>query len=159
MKYVILLTLIFMCGNLSANKSGMLPQGKSGDYVQFLINGKLYDGYLGVDDNNRIRADISIDTELSMGDDTRTDKLLKRIEGYLVPDHQDVGLEVYLLGDRDDVEFRHGVVEEVYDNGYQKIGVHSESSHSGDTIHFFKPEYLIIHKATLMKDGGFAILN
>ena len=159
MKYVFLLTAVFICGNLSAAKSGLLPQGKSDAYVQFLIDGKLYEGYLGIDGNNRLRVDISIDSDLVTDDDIRVDAMLSRIEGYLVPGHQDVGLEVYLLGDRDDVGFRHGVVEEVYDNGYQKIGVYSESYHSGDTIHFFKPEYLIIHKATLMKDGGFAILN
>ena len=34
-----------------------------------------------------------------------------------------------------------------------KIGVYSESYHNGETIHLFKPDYLIIHKAVLLQDG------
>ena len=48
------------------------------------------------------------------------DVLLERLDGYLVPSHQDVGLDVYLLGESDGIAFRYGVIEAVYDNGYRQ---------------------------------------
>lgn len=158
MKYFLILTSIFfISGSLSAfTGASLLPDNSANDQVQFLIKGKLYDGYLGVDIGNRLRADVDSPCN---GDGNCHDELLRLVTGYLVPAHQDVGLDVYLLGDRDDIAFRYGVVEEVYDNGYHKIGVYSESYHNGETIHLFKPQYIIIHKAVLLEDGGFGILK
>lgn len=83
----------------------------------------------------------------------------ERSLGVLLAEHPDVGMAVYLLGETDDLEFRHGTVEEVYDNGYYKIGVHSASYYDGSTIHFFRPDYLIIHRTIALEEGGFAFLK
>lgn len=130
----------------------------TGERVRFLIEGKLYDGYLAIDAEERMHADIISCAETPLGGD-RYDGLLDAVHGYRVPAHQDVGLDVYMLGTRAGIAFRYGIIEEVYDNGYHKIGVYSESYHNGATIHLFKPDYLIIHKAVLLQDGGFGILN
>lgn len=79
--------------------------------------------------------------------------------GVMPAKHHDVGMAVYLLGETDDIEFRHGTIEEVYDNGYYKIGVHSASYYDGSTIRLFKSNYLIIHRTTALEKGGFALLK
>ena len=79
--------------------------------------------------------------------------------GVMPVKHHDVGTAVYLLGETDDIEFRHGAIEEVYDNGYYKIGVHSASYYDGSTIRLFKSNYLIIHRTTALEEGGFALLK
>ena len=156
-------SMFFISGALSAaTDTALLPDNTlTGEQVQFLIDGKLYDGYLDIDTSERLRADITVPTEraetLPGGD--QFDDLLDTMRGYRVPAHQDVGLDVYMLGDRDGIAFRYGIIEEVYDNGYHKIGVYSESYHNGETIHLFRPNYLIIHKAVLLQDGGFGILK
>lgn len=82
-----------------------------------------------------------------------------RSPGALLTKHHDVGMAVYLLGETDDIEFRHGTVEEVYDNGYYKIGVHSASYYDGSTIRLFRSTYLIVHRTTSLEEGGFASLK
>ena len=82
-----------------------------------------------------------------------------RSPGVLLTKHHDVGMAVYLLGEADDIEFRHGTVEEVYDNGYYKIGVHSASYYDGSTIRLFRSNYLIIHRTTSLEEGGFVSLK
>jgi len=153
--------MFFVASVLSAaSHTAVLPEHEppTGERVQFLIDGKLYDGYLAIDDSERMYADITDRVETLPGGD-RYDDLLDGMHGYRVPAHQDVGLDVYMLGVRDGIAFRYGIIEEVYDNGYHKIGVYSESYHNGATIHLFKPDYLIIHKAVLLQDGGFGILK
>ncbi len=159
-------SMFFISGALSAAVNpAVLPDNESmtGELVQFLIAGKLYDGYLAIDASESLRPNITDRVETMPGGDQYGDllydDLLDVVRGYRVPAHQDVGLDVYMLGDRDGVAFRYGIIEEVYDNGYHKIGVYSESYHNGKTIHFFRPNYLIIHKAVLLQDGGFGILK
>ena len=165
-KYILTIaSMFFIAGGLQASMgTALLPDtGRhQAEPVQFLIDGKLYDGNLEVGMNNRLRVDImrSSDNDAEpLPSDNYRDVLLERLDGYLVPSHQDVGLDVYLLGESDGIAFRYGVIEAVYDNGYHKIGVYSESYHNGETIHLFKPDYLIIHKAVLLQDGGFGILK
>lgn len=154
-------SMLFVAGVLSAAAhTAILPEHAphKGERVQFLIAGKLYDGYLAIDARERMHTDITDRVETLPGGD-RYEDLLDAVHGYRVPAHQDVGLDVYMLGVRDGIAFRYGIIEEVYDNGYHKIGVYSESYHNGETIHLFKPDYLIIHKAVLLQDGGFGILK
>ena len=153
--FSILISMFFIGGALSAAVSPALLGSDTREPVQFLVDGKLYDGYLGIDASNCLRAEVTAGD----GDSVLVDDMQERLRGYLIPAHQDVGLDVYMLGDRDEVAFRYGVIEEVYDNGYHKIGVYSEAYHNGETIHFFKPDYLVIHKAVLLQDGGFGILK
>lgn len=160
-KYIFAITsMFFVAGALHAVTDTALlsERASTTEPVEFLISGKLYAGHLDVDAHERLRVDIvAVDDRVEA--DEYYDDLLEAVRGYRVPGHQDVGLDVYMLGDRDGVAFRYGIIEEVYDNGYHKIGVYSESYHSGDTIHLFKPNYLIIHKAVLLQDGGFGILK
>ena len=160
-KYIFAITsLFFVTGALSAASDTTLlsDRAPSGEQVQFLIGGNLYPGHLDVDAHERLLIDIVADDNTADGGDYYGD-LLEAVRGYRVTGHQDVGLEIYLLGNRDDIAFRYGTIEEVYDNGYHKIGIYSETYHNGETIHLFKPDYLIIHKAALLQDGGFGILE
>ena len=115
--FSILISMFFISGALSAAVSPALLGSDTREPVQFLVDGKLYDGYLGIDASNCLRAEVTAGD----GDSVLVDDMQERLRGYLIPAHQDVGLDVYMLGDRDEVAFRYGVIEEVYDNGYHKI--------------------------------------
>ena len=161
LKYIFVVTSMFFVAGVvhAATETALLSKRTStAEQVQFLIGGKLYAGHLDVDVHECLLANI-VAADDHVEADEHYDGLLEVVRGYRVPGHQDIGLEIYLLGDRGEIAFRYGIIEEVYDNGYHKIGVYSETYHNGETIHLFKPDYLIIHKAVLLQDGGFGIIK
>lgn len=123
--------------------------GRDSQYITFIINGVSYEGYWEETHDDQLLV------ELDNGD-TRI-VLLEQIDGFLVPNHQDIGALVYLRGELNGEEiYRRGEVIDVYDNGYYSIEVtYEEYANDGERITLFRPYTVLVHQALLLADGGF----
>ena len=124
--------------------------GRDSQYVSFIAGGVRYEGYWEETQTNQLLV------ELDNGDVRIV--LLEQVDGFLVPNHQDVGALVYLLGEANGEEiYRRGEVIDVYDNGYYSIEVsYEEYVDDGELITLFRPYVVLVHEAILVEDGGFA---
>ena len=125
---------------------------RNGQQIQLVVDGVSYEGLARITFDDRLQVEITEDDGIP----------LEQIEGYRIPDHQDIGATVYLHGTRNDVIYRrYGDVEEVYDSGYYKIEVHTEGYLWQDTgiavaaRYLNEPEYVITHKFASLENGGF----
>ena len=124
--------------------------GRDSQYVSFIIGNTRYEGYW--EDTQTDQLLVELDTG-----GVRI-VLLEQVDGFLVPNHQDVGALVYLIGEANGEEiYRYGEVVDVYDNGYYSIEVsYEEYVDNGERINLFRPYTMLVHQAVLLDDGGFA---
>ena len=124
--------------------------GRDSQYISFVVSGVSYEGYWEETQADQLLVEVD--------DGSVRIVLLEQVDGFLVPDHQDIGALVYLLGEVNGEEvYRRGEVIEVYDNGYYSIEVsYEEYVNDGEVINLFRPYTMLVHEAVLLEDGGFA---
>lgn len=124
--------------------------GRDSQYVSFIIGNTRYEGYW--EDTQTDQLLVELDTG-----GVRI-VLLEQVDGFLVPNHHDIGALVYLIGEANGEEiYRYGEVVDVYDNGYYSIEIsYEEYVDNGERINLFRPYTMLVHQAVLLDDGGFA---
>ena len=124
--------------------------GRDSQYVSFVAGGIRYEGYWEETQSDQLLVELD--------DGGVRIVLLEQVDGFLVPNHQDLGALVYLIGEVNGEEvYRRGEVIDVYDNGYYSIEVsYEEYVNDGELINLLRPYTMLVHEAVLLEDGGFA---
>ena len=131
----------------------MVTDAYRGEQVYFTLDGLIYQGYVsgGV-------SPSGIEVVLDGGNSVVIDKNL--VDGVLLPNHPDVGGEVYLYGNQDsDIEFFYATVNRVYDDAVYELIVDSEVDYQGNVILLAEPYAILVSSRLILEDGGFEFFD
>ena len=125
----------------------------AGQYVTFYIGNVLHEGYWEVTPDGLLLIEV----------DDGFGKLvfIEHQPGYAIPDHPDIGAEVYMFGTvgNQQVE-RYGFVREVYDSGFYIIDIDQIFYvNTGVTTELYPVQTVLAHASVLLEDGGFAFVG
>lgn len=139
------------CGSEDGVSLVLVTDAYSGEQVYFTLDGLIYQGYVsgGVSANG-------IEVVLDGGNSVVIDK--KLVDGVLLPNHPDVGGEVYLFGNQD-IEFLYATVNRVYDDAVYELIVDSEVDYDGNVILLAEPYAILVSSRLILENGGFEFFD
>lgn len=131
----------------------LVTDAYGGEHVHFTLDGLLYQGYVsgGV-------SSTAIKIVLDGGNSVIVDQGL--VDGVLLPNHPDVGGEVYLYGEPNgNSEFLYATISRVYNDAMYELIVDSEVDFDGNVILLAEPYALFISSRLTLEDGGFEFFD
>lgn len=124
-----------------------------GEYVYFVLDGLTYQGYV----SGGVSAS-AIEVILDNGNPIIIDEGL--VDGVLLPNHPDVGSDVYLHGEHgSNIEFSYATVNKVFNDAVYELIIDSEIDYDGNIITLAEPYAILVSSRLRLEEGGFEFFD
>ena len=144
--------LVITCGGMSCSEFND-EDYDYGDRVYYVRGGKAYAGMVTRElDDDKYLVKVN-------GTNMQTTVDEQEISGVYNPDQEEFLLEgsaVVLIGDRDGVKYRNGVLKRYYDNDFVEIRITHETMYNDDLVELADPYIIFVNEDASLQDGGFA---
>ena len=131
----------------------LVTDAYQGEYVYFVLDGLTYQGYV----SGGVSA-TAIEVVLDSGSSVVIDEDL--VDGVLLPNHPDVGGEVYLYGEHgSNIEFSYATINKVFDDAVYELIIDSEIDYNGNVITLAEPYAILVSARLSLEDGGFEFFD